>query len=64
MVLLGRPYVYGLAIGGEEGVRHVIRAMLGDLEVTMHQAGVVSVEKLIGDREFLIRISEGVNVGL
>lgn len=25
MVLVGRPYVYGLAIGGENGVRHVLK---------------------------------------
>ncbi len=25
-VLIGRPYVYGLGLGGEAGVRHVLRA--------------------------------------
>jgi lactate 2-monooxygenase len=29
-VLLGRPYVYGLGLGGEAGVRHVLRAMRND----------------------------------
>lgn len=55
LVLIGRPYVYGLAMGGQAGVTHVIRALLGDLEVTMHQAGVVSVQDLIGNRDFLFR---------
>jgi lactate 2-monooxygenase len=55
MVLIGRPYIYGLAIGGFEGVQHVIRTFLGDLEVTMHQAGVKSVRDLIGNRHFLYR---------
>ncbi|BCR90649.1 lactate 2-monooxygenase [Aspergillus chevalieri] len=43
MVLLGRPYVYGLAIGGEEGVRHVLRSVLGDLELNLHLSGIKSV---------------------
>nr|POE62509.1 putative lactate 2-monooxygenase pb1a11.03 [Quercus suber] len=45
MVLVGRPYVYGLALGGESGVRHVTRAMLGDLQLTMHLSGIKSVDK-------------------
>lgn len=31
MVLIGRPFVWGLAMAGEEGVRHVLQALLGDL---------------------------------
>ena len=42
MVLIGRPYVYGLAIGGEAGVSHVLRSLLGDLELTLHLAGIPS----------------------
>lgn len=38
-VLLGRPYVYGLAHGGEDGVRHVLRSLLADLELTLGLAG-------------------------
>ena len=55
MVLIGRPYIYGLAIDGKEGVRHVVRSLLGDMEVTMHLAGVTSVAELIGNRDFLMR---------
>ncbi|KAL4971449.1 FMN-dependent dehydrogenase [Aspergillus desertorum] len=57
MVLVGRPYVYGLAIGGQEGVRHVIRSLLGDLQLTLHLSGIpnVSSEKL--NRDVLKRIS-------
>ena len=43
MVLIGRPYVYGLAIGGQAGVSHVLRSLLGDLELTLHLAGICSV---------------------
>lgn len=38
-VLLGRPYVYGLALGGEAGVRHVLRGLLADLDLTMGLSG-------------------------
>ena len=38
-VLLGRPYVYGLALGGEEGVRHVVRSVLADLDLTVGLSG-------------------------
>jgi lactate 2-monooxygenase len=38
-VLLGRPYMWGLAVAGEEGVRHVIRSFLAELDLTMALAG-------------------------
>ncbi len=38
-VLLGRPYVYGLAIDGEEGVREVVRNFLADFDLTMALSG-------------------------
>jgi lactate 2-monooxygenase len=34
-VLLGRPYMYGLAIAGQEGVEHVVRTILGDMDNTL-----------------------------
>jgi L-lactate dehydrogenase (cytochrome) len=39
-VLVARPYVYGLALGGEAGVRHVMRCLLAETELTMMLAGV------------------------
>ncbi|KAJ5556769.1 FMN dependent dehydrogenase [Penicillium frequentans] len=42
MVLIGRPYVYGLAIAGEAGVSHVLRSLCGDLELTLHLSGIPS----------------------
>ncbi|WP_019806551.1 lactate 2-monooxygenase [Saccharomonospora halophila] len=38
-VLVGRPWVYGLAHGGEDGVRHVLRSLLADLDLTMGLSG-------------------------
>ena len=54
-VLLGRPWVYGLALGGEEGVRHVLRALKGDLELTLHLGGIPSVDPEVLNRSVLVR---------
>jgi lactate 2-monooxygenase len=43
---LGRPYVWGLAAGGEDGVREVIRNLRADFDLTMGLAGVVSVRDI------------------
>jgi L-lactate dehydrogenase (cytochrome) len=42
-VLLARPYAYGLALGGEAGVRHVLRCLLADLELTLRLSGHADV---------------------
>jgi L-lactate dehydrogenase (cytochrome) len=42
-VLLGRPYVYGLAIAGEAGVREVIQNFTADFDLTMACAGCRAV---------------------
>ncbi|XVQ09056.1 lactate 2-monooxygenase [Spirillospora sp. CA-255316] len=38
-VLVARPYAYGLALGGEAGVRHVLRCLQAELELTMALSG-------------------------
>jgi len=38
-VLLGRPYAYGLALDGEAGVRHAVRGVLADLDLTLGLSG-------------------------
>ena len=38
-VLVGRPWVYGLALGGQDGVKHVLRSLLADLELTLALSG-------------------------
>jgi isopentenyl diphosphate isomerase/L-lactate dehydrogenase-like FMN-dependent dehydrogenase len=58
MCLVGRPYVYGLALGGEEGVRHVLKSLLGDLELTLHLAGIPSVDPRVLNRSRLMREDE------
>jgi isopentenyl diphosphate isomerase/L-lactate dehydrogenase-like FMN-dependent dehydrogenase len=42
-VLLGRPYVYGLGLGGEEGVRHVLACLLAELDLSMALSGCASI---------------------
>ena len=55
MCLIGRPYVYGLALGGEAGVSHVLKSLLGDLELTLHLAGIQSTDPSHLNRSVLLR---------
>jgi len=43
---IGRPYAYGLAVAGQEGVREVVRNHIAELDVTMGLAGHRSVAEL------------------
>ena len=54
-VLIGRPYVYGLAMGGEQGVAHVLKSLMGELELTLHLSGIPSVSKKDLNRSVLVR---------
>ena len=45
-VLLGRPFVYGLAVGGQEGVENVIAQLAAEVDLTMALSGVRSVADL------------------
>ena len=38
-VAIGRPYAYGLALAGEEGVSEVIRGLLSDFELNLRLSG-------------------------
>jgi lactate 2-monooxygenase len=48
-VLLARPYVYGLALAGQDGVRHVLRCLLTELDLTLGLAGYADVAELTPD---------------
>lgn len=43
-VCIGRPYVYGLAIKGEQGVVQVIQNLISDFELNMRLAGCTSIQ--------------------
>lgn len=45
-VLLGRPYAWGLAAGGEQGVREVLLNFLADLDLTFGLSGCASVAEI------------------
>jgi lactate 2-monooxygenase len=45
-VLLGRPYVYGLALRGEAGVRDVIHNLVADFDLTLALSGCSTVAEL------------------
>lgn len=49
-VCLGRPYVYGLAIAGEQGVAEVIGNVLAEFDLTLGLAGCASVGEVTRDR--------------
>ena len=52
-VLLGRPYMWGLAVGGEDGVTQVIRSFLADLDLALALSGHASVDEV--GPELLVR---------
>lgn len=45
-VLVGRPYVWGLALAGEDGVRHVLRCLLAEMDLTMALCGAPTLADL------------------
>jgi lactate 2-monooxygenase len=45
-VLVGRPYVYGLAVGGQDGVETVVRQLAGEVDLTLALSGARSVADL------------------
>jgi hypothetical protein len=44
--LIGRPHVYGLAIGGADGVRQVIENVVAELDLTMGLLGISTIAEL------------------
>ena len=53
-VLVGRPYVYALALAGRAGVLELLRNFTADFELTMGLAGCRSVSEIT--REAVVRI--------
>ena len=48
-VLLGRPFAWGLALAGEDGVRQVVSDVLGEFDLTLGLTGHTSVDQLSPD---------------
>ena len=43
---IGRPYVWGLAAFGQEGVERVLDILRAELEVTMRSVGAASIAEM------------------
>jgi lactate 2-monooxygenase len=56
-VLVGRPYVYGLALSGEQGVRDVLDNLVADLDLTLGLMGCSSLADL--KLHCLVEVSRG-----
>ena len=52
---VGRPYAYGLALGGEEGAVHVLRCLLAEADLTMAVDGYTTVADLRADALMKLR---------
>jgi lactate 2-monooxygenase len=52
-VCIGRPYVWGLALGGQAGVEHVLRCLLAELDLTLALSGYTEIAQV--DRSALRR---------
>ncbi|RSL50144.1 hypothetical protein CEP54_012069 [Fusarium duplospermum] len=48
-VCVGRPYVYGLAAGGQKGVEHVLKCLLADMDNSLGNCGKKSIHDLSRD---------------
>jgi lactate 2-monooxygenase len=46
---IGRPYAYGLALGGTDGVVHVLRSILAEADLIMATDGYPSIASLTRD---------------
>lgn len=51
-VFVGRPYCYGLALNGEQGVRDVMKNLLADVDLNLALSGAASIKQF--NREYLI----------
>jgi len=46
---IGRPYAYGLAVGGQAGIEHVLACLLGEIDITLAIDGYPRVRDLTPD---------------
>ncbi|CCM03736.1 uncharacterized protein FIBRA_05882 [Fibroporia radiculosa] len=54
-VLYGRPFMYALALGGQDGVESQIRAILADVHVTLGLSGFKNLDEIRGKAGVLAR---------
>jgi lactate 2-monooxygenase len=54
-VAVGRPYAYGLAVGGQAGIEHVLRCLLAETDLTMAIDGYPDVASLTREALRVVR---------
>ncbi|OXU29923.1 hypothetical protein TSAR_004386 [Trichomalopsis sarcophagae] len=57
MVFIGRPMLWGLACGGEEGARAVLEIMRREIDETFALAGCSNVEQISRDKDLVVHES-------
>ena len=58
MVGIGRPFIYGLAAFGQEGVERVLDILRAELQLIMRQCGTPSIAQIT--RASIVRTGSGV----
>lgn len=58
-VLIGRPYIYGLAVAGQLGVYQVLANLMEDVDLSLANSGRSAIAEL--DRTLLRRFGEGLS---
>lgn len=58
-VMIGRPYLWGLAVGGSDGVRHVLDLLEGEIDRSLALVGCPDVAELHGLAHRLLTASNG-----
>jgi isopentenyl diphosphate isomerase/L-lactate dehydrogenase-like FMN-dependent dehydrogenase len=53
-VLIGRPYAYALAVGGQRGVEELLQNLMAETDLNLALLGARSVREL--DRSWLTRV--------
>jgi len=57
-VSIGRPYAYGLAAGGQQGVEHVLKCLLADMDNMLANVGKKSIQDLGRDDLQILPLSK------
>lgn len=55
---VGRPFMYGLAVGGQDGVEQVLKSILADTEINLGLSGYKNLQEIQGKGEqVLVKIN-------
>ena len=55
ILIVGRPFMYGLTLGGQDGVEEQIRVILSDFEVTLGLSGYKNISEIQSNRSALVK---------